>query len=147
MLSNGSETTEHIGEQVGRKLRGGEVIELLSDLGGGKTTFVRGLARGAGSQSHVSSPTFKISNEYETLKGHIVHYDFYRLTEAGPMEHELTEAFSDPHNVYVVEWGDVVKDVLPKERLTIQIRTKSEAEREIEFNCPESLTYLLEGVA
>lgn len=68
IVSTSSEDTERLGERLGSKLKGGEVIELVSDLGGGKTTFVRGLARGMGSTDHVSSPTFKISNVYSTEK-------------------------------------------------------------------------------
>lgn len=129
-------------EQVGQKLKGGEVIEIISDLGGGKTTFARGLARGAGSTSHVSSPTYKISNIYKAQKFDIVHYDFYRLPEAGLMRHELAEVLGDPHSVIVVEWSDVLQDVLPKERLYISIKSVDENTRSIEFRTPKSLDYL-----
>src|SRR5262249_35297728 len=108
-----AEATEKLGEQIGKRLRGGEVIELVSDLGGGKTTFVRGLARGFGSTAHVSSPTFTISHEYKAGRRTLYHYDFYRLTEAGIMADELAEAAHDPDAVVVVEWGDIVADVLP----------------------------------
>src|SRR5690606_22283628 len=55
--TNSSNETERLAEQLGKKLRGGEVIELISDLGGGKTTFTRGLAKGVGSSDRVASPT------------------------------------------------------------------------------------------
>src|SRR5690606_33786002 len=58
--STSSEATERLGERLGKALKGGEVIELASDLGGGKTTLVRGLARGAKSSDKVASPTFTI---------------------------------------------------------------------------------------
>lgn len=147
IVSSDSKTTEQIAERFGQKLKGGEVIELISDLGGGKTTFTRGLVRGAGSNDHVSSPTFKISNTYRAPEFDILHYDFYRLQEPGLMSHELAEAFADPHNVCVVEWGEVVAHVLPADRVSITIKALSENERKLSFVIPASKNYLSEGLA
>ncbi len=127
-------------------MRGGEVIELVSDLGGGKTTFVRGLARGAGSPDKVSSPSFTINKIYQAPKFTIEHFDFYRLAEAGVVGSELAELIGDPKSVIVVEWANVVQQVLPKEHLQINIKTTGEQSRELQFKCPDSLKYLLEGV-
>lgn len=118
----------------------------MSDLGGGKTTFVRGLARGAGSTDKVASPTFTISREYETSRFVIAHFDFYRLAEAGIVADELAEVIGDPNRVAVVEWGEIVHDVLPADRLTISIRMVSEEARELTFEYPDTLGYLLEGL-
>jgi tRNA threonylcarbamoyladenosine biosynthesis protein TsaE len=145
-ISADSESTERIGEQIGKQLRGGEMIELISDLGGGKTTFTRGLARGAGSKDKVASPTFTISKMYDTGNLQIHHFDFYRLQEAGIVADELAEIIGDPKAVAVVEWGDVVQDVLPKERLTLTITQTPEGDRKLAFAYAESLAYLLEGV-
>ncbi len=125
-------------------MRGGEVIELVSDLGGGKTTLVHGLARGINSTDHVSSPTFKISNEYKGKSLTLHHFDFYRLNDPGVVAHELHDVLEDPKAVVVVEWSDIVKHVLPAACLTIQFRATGENEREIAFTCPESLKYLVE---
>jgi tRNA threonylcarbamoyladenosine biosynthesis protein TsaE len=127
-------------------LRGGETIELISDLGGGKTTFVRGLARGAGSKDKVASPTFTISKVYVTDKFQLHHFDFYRLAEAGIVADELAEVIGDPKMVVIVEWGDIVQDVLPEERLTLAIAQTPDGHRSLTFTVPDSLTYLLEGV-
>lgn len=141
--SEGSEQTEQIAENLARHLKGGEVIELVSDLGGGKTTFVRGLARGLGSIDHVSSPTFKICNIYTTKEGkHIYHYDFYRLTEPELIGYELTEALEDEGAVVVVEWANIVTDVLPTKRLGIFIEQTSNEGRNITFNYHNDLAYL-----
>jgi tRNA threonylcarbamoyladenosine biosynthesis protein TsaE len=144
--STSSAGTEQLGELLGSKLRGGEVIELVSDLGGGKTTFTRGLARGAGSTDRVGSPTFTLSREYEAPKFTIAHFDFYRLGEAGIVGDELAEVISDSAYVTVVEWGDIVHDILPKERLTVRITQTGEDNRSISFTYAESLGYLLEGL-
>lgn len=128
------------------QLRGGEVIELISDLGGGKTTFVRGLARGAGSNDKVASPTFTINKVYKAPKFEIHHFDFYRLQEAGIVADELAEVVGDPHGVVVVEWGDVVQHVLPEERLSIAIQQTPAGARQLTFRAPTSLAYLVEGL-
>src|SRR5690349_8475192 len=94
--SSNSENTEQLGRELGARLRGGEVIELASDLGGGKTTFVRGLAVGMGSIDAVSSPSFTISQVYNSDNLSLHHYDFYRLGEPGLMAQELSEVLDDP---------------------------------------------------
>lgn len=122
------------------------MIELISDLGGGKTTFVRGFVRGTGSRDQVASPTFTISRVYLTPKYSIHHFDFYRLPEAGLIADELDDTLSDPHAVVIVEWADVVKDVLPAERLTVTIEKTADERRRLRFQAPESLQYLLEAL-
>lgn len=128
---------------MGAKLKGGEVIELVSDLGGGKTTLTRGIARGAGSNSPVASPTFTISKVYDTTSLTLYHFDFYRLDEAGLMAHELHDALEDPRGVVIVEWGEVVRDVLPKEHLTIHIHKTDSEQRELVCTYPNSMEYLI----
>ena len=142
--STSSEDTEALGERVGARLKGGEVIELVSDLGGGKTTFVRGLVRGAGSTDRVASPTFTISREYAAPKFTIVHFDFYRLAEAGVIAEELKEFMGDPNYVVVIEWGDIVADVLPADHVRIQIQYKTDTERLIQSTYPPKLSYVIE---
>jgi tRNA threonylcarbamoyladenosine biosynthesis protein TsaE len=142
-----ADATEHFGEQLGAHLRGGEVVELVSDLGGGKTTLTRGLARGAGSSDHVASPTFTISREYHTDKFVIHHFDFYRLHEAGVVADELHELVGDPRAVVVVEWSDIVQHVLPAEHLRIEITQTGEEARELTVSFPLEIEYLLEEKA
>jgi tRNA threonylcarbamoyladenosine biosynthesis protein TsaE len=144
--SNSSERTEQLAEQLGSKLRGGEVVELVSDLGGGKTTFTRGLTRGAGSKDKVGSPTFTLSREYNAPKFTIAHFDFYRLGEAGIVGDELAEVVGDPQYIVVVEWGEIVHDVLPSDRLTVRITLAGEEARRLTFEYPEKLSYLVEGL-
>lgn len=144
ITTNSPEETEAIAAKIAHSLRGGETIELVSDLGGGKTTFVRGLARGAGSEDHVSSPTFTLSKVYKAPSFEILHFDFYRLPEAGVLEHELHEVKNADQVVLVVEWGEVVQHVLPDNRLIVKFITVDENTREIELDCPDELGYLVE---
>ena len=135
--------TEQVAEAIGRQLKGGEVIELSSDLGGGKTTFVRGLARGFGSTDRVSSPTFTISKVYKHDNQEMHHFDFYRLQESGLIGYELEDVLSDPSNIIVVEWSDVVERVLPLERFKVQISVTEEMGRSLVLSFPDKLTYLV----
>lgn len=145
-ITESAEETEKLAERLGQKLKGGEIVELSSDLGGGKTTFTRGLARGAGSASHVSSPTFKISNVYKGPAFDIVHYDFYRLPDAGLIRHELMDVLDDPHTVIVVEWSDIVRDVLPASRLKVKIQTVSDSTRQIIISYDSNVQHLVKGL-
>ena len=140
--STSSESTEQLGRDIGARLRGGEVIELSSDLGGGKTTFVRGLAAGMGSNDAVTSPSFTISQVYQAGEVTLHHYDFYRLPDAGLMRQELAEVLDDPKAVVVVEWAAVVGDVLPAKRVTLTITTTGENERQIAISLPPQLRYI-----
>lgn len=143
--STASADTERLGELLGKHLRGGEVIELRSDLGGGKTTFVRGLARGAGSRDRVSSPTFTLSRVYKAKSLDIYHFDFYRLDDAGILRDQLAEAISD-NQVVVVEWSDIVQDVLPEARIVIKFEptAASPDERQIIVSYTEKYRPLIE---
>jgi tRNA threonylcarbamoyladenosine biosynthesis protein TsaE len=142
--SSSSEATEQLAERIGRHLKGGEVIELVSDLGGGKTTFTRGLVRGTGSKDKVASPTFTVSKLYDTDDFEIHHFDFYRLQEPGIIANELAEVTGDPKTVVVVEWADIVQDVMPEVRLRITLKQTPEGDREISLSVPQELDYLLE---
>jgi len=135
-----------LAERLGGLLKGGEVIELVSDLGGGKTTFVRGLARGIGSQDQVSSPTFTINNVYQGSSLKLYHFDFYRLFEPGIMREELAEVVADPQAVIVVEWADIVDDILPAKRLTITITATGEQSRRYTFAAGDNMAQLVQGL-
>lgn len=141
--SSSPEATERIASELGKRLKGGEVIELVSDLGGGKTTFVRGLAHGAGSHDHVASPTFTISREYRADDITLYHFDFYRLHEPGIMTDELAEFIGDPKAVVIVEWSDIVKHVLPKDRLTVRLTFTGDNSRQLHVTYPDALAYLI----
>lgn len=124
--------TKDFGGLIGGLLKEGSVIELLGDVGAGKTTFVKGLALGMGITDEVQSPSFTISRVYESDNNlRLAHYDFYRLNEAGIMSSELEEDLNDPNTVVVIEWGGVVEGVLPEDRLTINIVAVSDNERTI----------------
>lgn len=138
--------TEEFAASIARNLTGGEVIELVSDLGGGKTTFTRGLVKGLGGNDHVSSPTFTISNEYPNGRLRVCHFDMYRLSDPGLMSNELAEVIAEQDTVTVVEWADSVAHVLPSYKITVHISSEGENTRHINVTVPAELDYVVKGL-
>ena len=130
-----------LGRKIGREvLTGGEfpvVFELIGDVGAGKTTLTRGIAEGLGIREPVTSPSFMISKRYSIpcsggfQGGELVHYDFYRLNEPGLMKNELEETLGEKNAVIIIEWGESVRGVLPKETKTIKINYLEDGGREV----------------
>jgi tRNA threonylcarbamoyladenosine biosynthesis protein TsaE len=145
ITSTSASATISLAEKIGWQLRGGEAIKLIGDLGGGKTTFVRGLTSGMGSRDAVRSPSFTLANEYRAQDLMLHHFDFYRLAEAGVMRGGLAEALADPKAIVAVDWGDLTEDVLPEERLTVSLRPTGPDIREIVLEYPEQLEYLMKN--
>lgn len=141
--SSSLNNTLEIAASLAQNLKGGEVIELVSDLGGGKTSFVKGLAKGIGVKDQVHSPSFTIATEHQGDKIKIYHFDFYRLKEPGIMAEELEEIMAEKNSVVVIEWADIVEDLLPKNRLKINIKVLSENERLLELHYNENNKYLI----
>lgn len=119
------------GKQLGQTLEAPVVLELLGDVGAGKTTLTRGIAVGLGIQEPVTSPSFTISKEYQGEKYRLVHYDFYRLGDPGIMSEDLLDAISDKNAITIVEWGESIRDILPEKRIKITIKNLDENTREI----------------
>jgi tRNA threonylcarbamoyladenosine biosynthesis protein TsaE len=144
--SASSNDTERIGELLGSLIKPPEVIELRSDLGGGKTTFTKGFARGLGSKDRVASPTFTLNKIYKSDHLEIHHFDFYRLEEPGVLSEQLEESLQNPRVVTIVEWADIVKGVLPKERIAIEFKpvADNEDERVVTFEIPPSKMEIIE---
>jgi len=148
ITSESASQTERLASGIGANLRGGECIELISDLGGGKTTFTRGLVHGVGSLDVVSSPTFTIGKQYVAGDVTIYHYDFYRLQEPGLVAEELSEALDNPKGIIIVEWAQSVSKVLPKNRLIITLNRLKENSnlRDISLRYPETYEYIVQGI-
>ena len=103
VVTNTPAETEAAGERCGRELRQGDLLLLEGDLGAGKTTFVRGVARGSGSSAHVASPTFQLVRVYPG-RVQLAHVDLYRLEGSAELVELGLEELLDQGAV-VVEWG------------------------------------------
>jgi len=145
-IINSTDETKALGERLGGALRGGEMIELIGDVGTGKTTLTKGLATGLGIDEDIQSPSFTISREYQARDGlELHHYDFYRLNEPGVVSYELAESIANPKVVTVVEWGDTVEEVLPVSRVAVKLNYEKDGEgREVALEIPDELAYLKE---
>jgi tRNA threonylcarbamoyladenosine biosynthesis protein TsaE len=129
-----AEEMQALGGKIGTRITGGEVIVLIGDIGAGKTTFTKGLARAMGISEDVQSPTFTVSRVYETARGvTLAHYDFYRLSDPGIMRAELAEAVHDPVTATIIEWSEIVADVLPVDALRLTITATGETSRLVEL--------------
>lgn len=133
MLSFGANFAEKISSRNNEPC----VLELIGDVGAGKTTFVRGLAKGLGVKDQITSPSFTISKVYVLPdNSSLIHYDFYRLGDPGLMVDDLTESLSDPKNIVVIEWADSVKNILPENRLTLKFSYTDSGSRLLEIINP-----------
>ena len=109
------EDTARFGEALGRRLRGNQTIALVGDMGAGKTTLVRAIARGVGVTSHVSSPTFGLIHEYPGAPP-VFHFDTYRLQSNQQLQDLGFDEFFDRGGIVIVEWADRFPELLPVER-------------------------------
>lgn len=103
MTSSPAET-EHAGQLLGERMRAGDVVLLVGQLGAGKTTFVRGVARGIGSTADVASPTFQLVRIYPG-RVQLAHVDLYRVESSAEL-HDLGLEELASQGAVVVEWGD-----------------------------------------
>ena len=110
------------------------ILELIGDVGAGKTTFTRGFAKSLGVKQAVTSPSFTISKSYSIPDGKtLIHYDFYRLPDPGLMLNDLKEKIENENNIIVIEWGNSIKNILPDKRVIIEITKNDDETREIKI--------------
>ncbi|MCL2055492.1 MAG: tRNA (adenosine(37)-N6)-threonylcarbamoyltransferase complex ATPase subunit type 1 TsaE [Oscillospiraceae bacterium] len=132
MLS--AEETEAFAEKLGKGLRGGEIIAFKGDLGAGKTTFTRGLAKGMGLEDFVFSPTFALVNEYSGGELILYHFDMYRVTNMVDLETTGFFDYLSDDCVIAIEWSENIADVLEElsDVITITLEnTDKENERKL----------------
>lgn len=129
-VTRSREETEQYGKKLASFLTAGDVITFEGDLGAGKTTFTKGIAKGLGITKVVNSPTFTIIKEYEG-KLPLYHMDVYRLEES---EEDLGfDEYFDGDGVTVVEWAKFIQHFLPEEYLQISIKRIDENVREFQL--------------
>ena len=117
------EKTREIGSKLGELLTPKSVICLIGDLGAGKTTMTQSLARALGVDDYITSPTFTIVNEYEG-KMPLYHFDVYRIGSSEEMYDIGFDEYIDGDGVCIIEWANLIKDILPDEYLYIEMNYK-----------------------
>lgn len=132
LTTNSYEATEQLGEKIANLLQAGDVVVLNGDLGVGKTTLTRGLARGLGIKRNVKSPTFTLIREYKDGRVPLYHMDAYRL-ESSPDEDLGFDEYFNGDGITIVEWPQFIKDEIPDNHISINIKRLSDTEREVTF--------------
>ena len=135
------EQTQEWGKQLGSRLRGGDVVALIGDLGAGKTAFAQGVGEALGVTGPMTSPTFTLIHEYlATLEGtqvRLIHMDLYRLQHPEEVEVIGVEDGFVEDAVCLIEWPEIAEDYLPEGRLDIEIIGSGEQPREIIFRAKD----------
>ncbi len=133
VTSHTPQETMQWGERIAKRLWPSSIICLSGNLGSGKTTFVKGVARGLKiSPMKVNSPTFVLLNIYEGKRS-LFHFDFYRLEQLSEIEKIGYDEFLYGEGVAVIEWAERLQHLFPMENLTVNLSYKSEKERTLEI--------------
>lgn len=130
-VTHSSGETQAVGKRLARELKPPAIVALTAPLGGGKTVFIQGLARGLGIKERVVSPTFVLERIYR-VPGRpysFYHYDLYRIEPADMLIDEILENAKD--NIVAIEWSEKMKKRLPKWAQQVEIKLKSNDQREI----------------
>lgn len=132
-----ADETFELGKQIGRRAKPGQVFTLIGDLGVGKTVFTQGVAKGLGITEPISSPTFTIVQIYEEGRLPFYHFDVYRIGDVEEMEEIGYEDYFYGDGICLIEWANLIEEILPKEYTTITIEKNLEKGfdyRKITFN-------------
>jgi len=116
-----AEDTFELGKKFGQSVKPGQVICLFGDLGVGKTVFTQGFAEGLGIKEAISSPTFTILQVYDEGRMPLYHFDVYRIEDVEEMYEVGFEDYFDGEGVCLVEWANLIEEILPSRRTIITI--------------------------
>lgn len=115
------EDTRKLGLELAKDAKAGDVFALVGDLGTGKTALTRYIAEGLGVTNTISSPTFTIVKEYHSGRLPLYHFDVYRLSDGDELIDIGAEDYLFGNGICVIEWADIVKEVLPENAIRIEI--------------------------
>lgn len=130
------EETFDVGFKIGKLLKKGDIVSLNGDLGAGKTHLTKGIAKGIEVDEYITSPTFTLVNEY---RGRIplYHFDVYRINDIGELYEIGFDEYIYGDGVSVIEWGDIIKEILPDDVININIKKIDDNTREIHIDAKE----------
>ncbi len=122
--------TRDFGRKLAASLKPAAVVALVGDLGSGKTTLTKSIAAELGVQGHITSPTFNIVKEYKTGRLPLYHFDVYRITDPDEMYELGYEEYFYGDGVCIIEWADLIEELLPQDAIRIKIEYgENEGER------------------
>jgi len=131
IISRSAGETREAGCAEGARVRPGDVLALVGDLGAGKTEWVKGLAAGLGSQAAVTSPTFTLIQEYAGGRLPLYHLDCYRLESAAELVAIGLDDYLDGRGVLAIEWADKFPELIPASARWVRFRIGEGDERTI----------------
>lgn len=124
--TNSAEETYAFGKQLGRQAKPGDVYILNGDLGVGKTVFTQGFGKGLDITESICSPTFTIVQIYEEGRLPFYHFDVYRIGDVEEMDEIGYEDYFYGEGVTMIEWGHLIQEILPENRVEITIEKNLE---------------------
>ncbi len=113
--------TFELARDLAKKAKKGEIYTLVGDLGAGKTAFTKGFAKGLGIEESITSPTFTFVQIYESGRMPLYHFDVYRIGDISEMDEIGYEDCFYGEGVSVMEWADLVEDIIPPEAIRVTI--------------------------
>jgi tRNA threonylcarbamoyladenosine biosynthesis protein TsaE len=127
--------TSALGEAFAKRCRKGETVAFFGGLGMGKTSFIKGLAKGLGVTSDITSPTFSLINEYKGKNFNLYHFDMYRISSWDDLYSIGFFDYVDSDGLLAVEWSENIENALPEDSIYIVIRASEKGEnvREIKI--------------
>ena len=128
------EETKKFGEKLCEKLTAGSIVALTGDLGTGKTTLTKAIAAGLGVTDVITSPTFNIVKQYDSGRLPLYHFDVYRIGDVDEMYEIGYEEFFFGDGVCVIEWADLIEEIIPDDAVRIEIEY-GEKEGERIYRC------------
>jgi tRNA threonylcarbamoyladenosine biosynthesis protein TsaE len=133
ITTHSTEETKKLAFELAPKLKSGSIVALYGDLGSGKTTFTSFLVSALGIKARVQSPTFVIARKYKGSAVNVNHIDLYRLsTLKEAKDIGILELFNEERSISVIEWPEIVEDLLPSDAVKIFFTQVSETERKID---------------
>ena len=132
LISISSDYTFNFGSKFSNSIDYGSVIFLKGNLGSGKTTFCKGFASGLGFSDEILSPTYSILNEYKLNGKNLYHFDLYRLKSVNEfLEIGGIEYLNNKKSISLIEWPNIIKEIVSKNIIEIEFEYLSEKERKI----------------
>ena len=134
VISKSVDETIALGVKLAKRLKKGDCVALIGDLGAGKTVFAKGIAKGLGVRNarYVNSPTFVIIKEYEG-RFPLYHFDLYRLSRHSGFDDMNYEEYFYGDGVTVIEWADKIRELLPDRYWEVSLKAADEKKRDIKI--------------
>ncbi|MCQ2087389.1 MAG: tRNA (adenosine(37)-N6)-threonylcarbamoyltransferase complex ATPase subunit type 1 TsaE [Bacilli bacterium] len=137
IYSNSASFTMELGEKIAKILPDGSTLCFAGDLGAGKTTFVRGLAKGLNITDVVQSPTFNIMKVYFKADRPLIHIDAYRLADINP-DIGLDEYIGYESGITVIEWPQYIQDLIPSNAILVTIQHDGDDKRKLTIDSKDT---------